>query len=193
MLLNQLACSLRQCVDASCLAWLIRSNGVVLFLACHLNDTLTTPNTCLLSTFYCRDGGATSRPFNQHDGTPGSPVLAVPREDAKQTPPMSLWQELMGCIRSPLFLAVSFGYASYSAVVAGLGFYGPLFIQTNRPCDPRWDFTQENADFVFGSIVAATGFVGTALGGLWLDHKASKLAPDRRYVSPSKALAWSLL
>jgi hypothetical protein len=89
-------------------------------------------------------------------------------------------------------------YASYSAVVAGLGFYGPQFIQTNRPCDPRWDFTQENADFVFGSIVAATGFIGTALGGLWLDHKAAKLTPDRRdnhifaVVEPAWAIVWQV-
>lgn len=83
-------------------------------------------------------------------------------------------------------------------MVAGLGFYGPLFIQHNRPCDSRWSFSQESADFYFGATVAATGFVGTAIGGLWLDHRATKQPEHRRMnrffgvVEPAWAILWQV-
>jgi len=134
--------------------------------------------------------------INENGGSdlpsPGlDPALAGP-------PPPSLLHELGGTLSSPLFLLTSFGYASYSAVVAGLAFYGPLFIQNNRPCDPRWDFGQENADVIFGATVAVTGFFGTALGGLWLDHLARKLPQSRRNnrffgaLAPARSITWQV-
>jgi len=89
------------------------------------------------------------------------------------------------------------GYAAYSGVIAGLGFYGPLYIQTNRPCDDRWSFKQSDADFVFGSVIAATGFFGTAAGGILLDRQNGKDADAnnesqglRRIVNPAWACLW---
>ena len=52
----------------------------------------------------------------------------------------SAWTQIKGCCSSPIFMATCLGYAVYSGVIAGLGFYGPLYIQTNRPCDARWNF-----------------------------------------------------
>jgi hypothetical protein len=132
--------------------------------------------------------------INDHD-LPPTPEIKVSRSTP---PPPSLWHEIMGCLSSPLFLASSFGYASYSAVVAGLGFYGPLFIQHNRPCDPQWTFSQEDSDFYFGATVAGTGFIGTAVGGLWLDRKAKALPEEWRknrffnVVEPAWTILWQV-
>jgi hypothetical protein len=69
----------------------------------HAQSPTATPPTVVRS----------SRPINHFEdpSTPSSPVLAVPPEDAKQAKPMSLWHELLGCLSSPLFIAVSFGCA----------------------------------------------------------------------------------
>jgi hypothetical protein len=74
-----------------------------IILCSMLNHQTVTPPTVVRS----------SRPINHFEdpSTPSSPRLAVPPEDAKQAKPMSLWHELLGCLSSPLFIAVSFGCA----------------------------------------------------------------------------------
>eukprot|EP00039_Didymoeca_costata_P003900 m.70417 g.70417 ORF g.70417 m.70417 type:complete len:516 (-) comp12130_c0_seq1:54-1601(-) len=86
----------------------------------------------------------------------------------------SFWSHLYGCITKPVYLTMVFGYAAYTAVLSGLAFYVPLFIQKNRPCDSAWDYTQSQADFVTGAIVAGAGFVGTLIGGHMVDRAANE-------------------
>lgn len=112
-------------------------------------------------------------------------------------PPPTVWQGIWACLSKPIFLSTCFGYAAYSGVIAGLGFYGPLYIQTNRPCDSRWRFEQSEADFVFGAIIAATGFFGTAAGGWLLDRQRDKDSTNesqgiRRVLSPAWACLWEV-
>jgi len=142
---------------------------------------------------------------NQSPGAPLSPDLNAEVDNrleqtmnVSKAAKSSIWTEVKGCISSPVFLSVTFGYASYSAVVAGLGFYGPLFVQSNRPCDSRWNFSQTSADLYFGGSVVISGVMGTVLGGMWLDRKARKLteaARDNRLiriVAPSSAILWQV-
>jgi|EP00945_MAST-04E_sp_MAST-4E-sp1_P004368 MFS transporter, Spinster family, sphingosine-1-phosphate transporter len=98
------------------------------------------------------------------------------------------WQEIRSLLANPIYLCVCFGYAAYTATVAGFAFYAPKFLQTNNPCgihpDPsdhcvnEWNFSQLDSDKIFGSIVAATGLLGTVAGGKILDHFKGKTAPD---------------
>ena len=56
----------------------------------------------------------------------------------------------VGQMSQPIYVCCVLGYASFTASLAGLAFYAPMFIQEYRPCDPAWDFEQASADFVFG-------------------------------------------
>jgi len=78
----------------------------------------------------------------------------------------SVW----ACLTRPAFVLGALGYAVYTGVVAGLGFYGPTFLQNYRPCDSRWDITQTAADFVFGIIISLSGLLGTIIGGFAVDR-----------------------
>eukprot|EP00510_Aplanochytrium_minuta_P001898 CAMPEP_0184014376 /NCGR_PEP_ID=MMETSP0954-20121128/5609_1 /TAXON_ID=627963 /ORGANISM="Aplanochytrium sp, Strain PBS07" /LENGTH=432 /DNA_ID=CAMNT_0026294819 /DNA_START=872 /DNA_END=2170 /DNA_ORIENTATION=- len=84
---------------------------------------------------------------------------------------LTLWNNVLTCLTSPAFILAALGYAVYTGVVSGMSFYGPLFIQGYRPCDARWDFSQDVTDIIFGLIVATAGFGGTILGGYVVDRQ----------------------
>jgi hypothetical protein len=59
--------------------------------------------------------------------------------------PPTFMSQVKACLREPIFVCVCLGYAAWTASIAGLSFYIPLFIQTNEPCDPKWDFPEAKA------------------------------------------------
>jgi hypothetical protein len=95
---------------------------------------------------------------------------AASQESTLTAPKPTLAHNVMSCLSRPAFVFGCMGYAAYTGVVAGLGFYGPLFLQYYRPCDHRWDISQGWADAIFGSVIASSGLVGTMLGGAMLDR-----------------------
>eukprot|EP00946_MAST-07B_sp_MAST-7B-sp1_P003505 g3505.t1 len=90
----------------------------------------------------------------------------------------TLWSELYVCFTSPVYMMTAFGYAAYTAVIAGFSYYGPTYIRKQK----AWNIGETEADTVFGGIVAATGLVGTALGGIVLDRCSGKAEGAERLV-----------
>ncbi len=78
---------------------------------------------------------------------------------------MSLFENTWPVLSQPVYLLGVASYAIYTGVMAGISFYGPSFIQNYRLGDPRWGFSQAQADLIFGLIVSIGGLVGTLLGG----------------------------
>ena len=109
--------------------------------------------------------------------TIGSERLADFQLDAPGPPPTML-SELAACVLSPVYMLTAFGYASFTAVVAGFSFYGPMYIRERK----EWGYTEGQADLVFGGIVAFTGLVGTAMGGLLLDKGSGAAEGSERLV-----------
>ena len=87
-------------------------------------------------------------------------------------PPQALafWQNVKTCLMSTEFVYGVLGYAVYTGVAGGLQFYGPIFIQSYRPCDPRWAFSQVETDLIFGLMICFAGFFGTLVGGVVVDR-----------------------
>lgn len=102
----------------------------------------------------------------------GKPFLLNPASQP------SLWSELWACFSSPVYLMTSFGYAAYTAVIAGFSYYGPTYIRKRS----SWGIAETEADTVFGGIVAATGLIGTALGGIVLDRCSGNAEGAERLV-----------
>uniref|UniRef100_A0A7S2W9R2 Major facilitator superfamily (MFS) profile domain-containing protein n=1 Tax=Mucochytrium quahogii TaxID=96639 RepID=A0A7S2W9R2_9STRA len=94
---------------------------------------------------------------------------------------ISLTTNMIACLSRPAFTLGCLGYAVYTGVVAGLGFYGPMFIQKYRPCDPRWNISQADADVIFGLIISSSGLLGTLIGGVMVDRiKSNALGRKNR-------------
>ena len=110
-----------------------------------------------------RDDVTSDRSFRLDDSLPHT-------SHATHATPPSTWSELVVCFSSPIYLLTAFGYASYTAVVAGFSFYGPMYIRERK----TWGYTESDADLVFGGIVVFSGLVGTGLGGYLLDKGAGK-------------------
>ena len=102
----------------------------------------------------------------------GKPFLLNP------TSQPSLWSEVWACFSSPVYLMTSLGYAAYTAVIAGFSYYGPTYIRKRS----SWGIAETEADTVFGGIVAVTGLIGTALGGIVLDRCSGKAEGAERLV-----------
>lgn len=116
------------------------------------------------------------------------PLLPSESANARLRKSDSLSSQVLGCLSSPVFVCVALGYAGYTAVLGGLSFYGPLYVLN------VWNFSQADADFDFGAIVAATGLIGTLIGG-WLIDRVSSAVPDHgavRMVAPTKFMVWQI-
>ena len=87
---------------------------------------------------------------------------------------ITLWHEVMLCMTSFPFVMASAGLAMFTFTAAGLSFYMPMFLQSYRPCDHNWDFTETQADGSFGLMVLTSGFLGVLLGGYVLDISPTK-------------------
>ncbi|GBG25198.1 Protein spinster [Hondaea fermentalgiana] len=109
-------------------------------------------------------------------------ISPTSRTSSHRTPRrVSLRAGILACLRRPAFVLGALGYAVYTGVVAGLGFYGPSFLQNYRACDPRWHFSQTQADIFFGLMISASGLLGTLLGGYMVDQiKSNSLGQKNR-------------
>ena len=126
------------------------------------DESSTSPNELSLASIHDGVGGVDEAENDE---------LTEPLLNSSHYVEETLWQEIRACLSSPVFMAASFGYAAFTGVTAGLGFYLPTFLQDYRPFDPRWDFTEATADVAFGLMVMTAGFVGTVLGGVLVDRR----------------------
>jgi len=92
---------------------------------------------------------------------------------------ITLFENLRACVEQPAFILGCLAYACYTGVVAGLGYYGPQFIQNYRPCDKRWNFSQTMADVIFGLVIVTSGLVGTVSGGWVVDRVKAHASRDK--------------
>ena len=119
------------------------------------------------------DNGSDSGNNNAGDALSlDQPFLLEPKVE------QSLLTELCVCVISPIYMMTAFGYAAYTAVIAGFSYYGPTYIRKRT----SWGYAETEADTVFGGIVAVTGLVGTALGGIMLDRCSGKANGPQRLV-----------
>jgi len=93
-----------------------------------------------------------------------APLLAATAEGAA---PTSLLSDVVTCLRQPVFTLTALGLAAYTFSTSGLAFFTPMFLQSYRPCDPAWQFSEAQADVLFGVLVSSAGLVGVVAGG-WL-------------------------
>ena len=95
-----------------------------------------------------------------------TPLLAAANAGDDAAPP-SLLSDVLTCLRQPVFTLTAFGLAAYTFSTSGLAFFTPMFLQSYRPCDPAWQFSEAQADVLFGVLVSSAGLVGVVAGG-WL-------------------------
>ena len=88
-------------------------------------------------------------------------------EDVTST---SFTQEIYYVLTQPIYLAVVFGYAGYTAVLAGIGNFGPTIVEGLGIVH-----TQSEASLYFGIAVSLAGAVGTPVGGFLLDYLTKRL------------------
>ena len=119
------------------------------------------------------DGSVNSSGGNHLVEQAASPSSQLPKPRAAPT----FCSQVSACLREPIYVSVCLGYAAFTAVTAGLAFYGPIFIQTNRPCDSAWRFKESTADYIFGGVVCSGGLIGTTIGGKLLDTAGAKAGP----------------
>ena len=133
--------------------------------------------------------GLSEDPSSNRKDSDDSDIELMEREvlgDDGREEKLSFFYEIKLLLSHPVYVASCLGYAAYTAVVAGFAFYAPQFLQKNNPClgsgDPScvnsWNFTQLEADKIFGAIVASAGLLGTVIGGKLLDCVNAKQASN---------------
>ena len=78
--------------------------------------------------------------------------------------PLSQWQTYRKLSRNGGLLFTILGYAAYTFVVGGMGFWMPSFIVR------YFSVSLERGNYVFGAVTVVGGFIGTMLGGWWADR-----------------------
>lgn len=92
-----------------------------------------------------------------------SPASFASDEQLRQRP--TFFEELRQVLVQPLYMAIVLGYAGYTAVLAGIGSFGPTFVY-----GLGLGKTPEASSFLFGVAVSLAGAIGTPLGGYLLDR-----------------------
>jgi MFS family permease len=64
----------------------------------------------------------------------------------------------------PLYRRIVIGYCAHTAAVGAFSHWGPTYLSE------RYALKLETATFWFGVITVAAGFIGTVIGGRWLDR-----------------------
>ena len=81
----------------------------------------------------------------------------------------SFISELVTVLFEPLFMSVVLGYAGYTAVMAGIGAFGPNLVEGLGLFSD-----QSTASLYFGGAVSVAGAIGTPFGGWLLDWGTKK-------------------
>lgn len=122
---------------------------------------------------YDIDKGSKAHADHGHGTASKAALLASPTgvegDGGELAPKPSLWAEIVTVFSSPIYVCAAFGYAGYTFAVAGFGAFGPQFLH-----DLQLVNSLGEASTVFGGLIAVTGFVGTAAGGLVLDWMQSR-------------------
>jgi len=103
-------------------------------------------------------GAASGGSLNAASAPPAS-------EDTAAGARISFAAEISYVLCQPLYLAVVFGYAGFTAVLSGIGSFGPTIVE-GLGIVP----TQAGASLAFGAAVSGAGILGTPIGGLLLDY-----------------------
>jgi MFS family permease len=100
------------------------------------------------------------------DGAGDGAVAAHPPHHTPPPPPPPppLRAQFGATLGDPVYTATVLGYAGLTAVLAGLGAFGPAFLQ-----GLGFVRCQATASLLFGACVSVAGLVGTPLGGWALD------------------------
>jgi MFS family permease len=77
---------------------------------------------------------------------------------------LTILDEVLICVKRPLFVWSMLGYAAYSGGIIGFSTYGPQFVMGLGYFDEEF-----KASIIFGASMALAGLVGTPLGGFALD------------------------
>jgi len=86
----------------------------------------------------------------------------------------TIFSEIQACLRSPVLVTLSLGWAAIIGVVASLGTFGGAFVLALQLYDDERD-----AAYWFGIAAALAGVIGTPLGGKLADRIL------QRYVGPA--------
>ena len=113
-------------------------------------------------------------------GAPAPEAVAPTPAGAAATPSRpsrpSFGRQLALALCDPVYSLAVLGYAGLTAVLAGVGAFGPAFLQ-----GLGFVACQADASFMFGAVISAAGLLGTLLGGLLLDrHLSAEVARVRR-------------
>lgn len=74
------------------------------------------------------------------------------------------------------------GYAAYTFVVGGVAFWMPAYLTRN------FDLPLSKANMLFGGVTVVAGFLGTIVGGYWLDRLAVKVSDACLKLSAASAI-----
>jgi MFS family permease len=105
------------------------------------------------------------------------PQVAATKPGAAKEP---FWSPMLKLCRQPPYVCLVLGYSAYTFTIGGFSVFAPQFLQYT------YEMQQGTANLVFGGITAATGLVGTGVGGWLLDQRKS---PGSDSATPADA-AW---
>ena len=88
---------------------------------------------------------------------------------SKKSPVMSIKEEFLLCGRQPTFVWVALGYAGYAGAILGFSTFAPSIVVGLG----LWD-SLPSASVAFSGTIAASGIIGTPIGGLLLDRAAKR-------------------
>mmetsp|Transcript_90156 Transcript_90156/g.257793 ORF Transcript_90156/g.257793 Transcript_90156/m.257793 type:complete len:421 (+) Transcript_90156:226-1488(+) len=101
--------------------------------------------------------------------------LHKPRSSTASSIHPSITEEIMQCLRRPLFVSNALGYAAYGGGIIGFSTFGPAFAMG------LGYYAQEtSASMVFGGVMAVAGLVGTPIGGAVTDKVLARFKAQGR-------------
>ncbi len=89
---------------------------------------------------------------------------------------IALRKMLAPLLRERLYVQAVLGYAAQTFALGGFSYWAPKYIHA------RYDMALDHANYVFGIVVIASGFIGTAIGGFWADRATRGLERDAAVV-----------
>eukprot|EP00002_Diphylleia_rotans_P004426 TRINITY_DN1326_c0_g1_i3.p1 TRINITY_DN1326_c0_g1~~TRINITY_DN1326_c0_g1_i3.p1 ORF type:complete len:412 (+),score=61.04 TRINITY_DN1326_c0_g1_i3:68-1303(+) len=99
-------------------------------------------------------------------------VFPVPNAREVTEVDVSVSTSLWVLLRSPIYVSIVLGYASYTFVIGAFAFWCPAYLEE------RFHLSKSEANTAFGAVTAVAGLFGTSFGGWFLDYLMSRLPTD---------------
>jgi MFS family permease len=77
---------------------------------------------------------------------------------------VALTKMIQPLLREPLYVRAVIGYCAQTFALGGFSYWAPKYIHA------RYKVELDQANYVFGGVLIAAGFLGTAIGGVWSDR-----------------------